>query len=99
MFLYNSIIVTARKDSIREIQVSVSIDPSQAIPAITDEFHSLQDIGWYGSAYQVADAAFQPLMGTIVAGVGSAGIMSGGLTIIVGSVPLEKRPGTLITVS
>ncbi|KAK1593470.1 efflux pump [Colletotrichum navitas] len=101
-----------------------------AIPAITDEFHSLQDIGWYGSAYQVANAAFQPLtgkiyhyfsskwsyftflvlfeigslvceaapssmvliLGRVVAGVGSAGIMSGALTIIAASLPLEKRP-------
>ncbi|KAK1956010.1 MFS general substrate transporter, partial [Colletotrichum sublineola] len=36
-----------------------------AIPAITDEFHSLEDIGWYGSAYQVANATFQPVMGKI----------------------------------
>ncbi|KAK0379092.1 efflux pump [Colletotrichum limetticola] len=101
-----------------------------AIPAITDEFHSLQDIGWYGSAHHVSNAAFQPLtgkiyryfsskwsffvflvlfeigslvrgatpssliliMGRVIAGIGSAGMMSGGLTIIAGSVPLEKRP-------
>ncbi|KAF4826052.1 Efflux pump mlcE [Colletotrichum tropicale] len=112
MFLDSSIIVTA-------------------IPAITDEFHSLGDIGWYGSAYHLANAAFQPLtgkiyryfsskwsfftflvifelgslicgaatsstiliVGRVIAGMGSAGIMSGGLTIIAGSVPLEKRPG------
>ncbi|KAK2762494.1 MFS multidrug transporter [Colletotrichum kahawae] len=111
MFLDSSIIVTA-------------------IPAITDEFHSLGDIGWYGSAYHLANAAFQPLtgkiycyfsskwsfftflvifelgslicgaatssmiliVGRVIAGMGSAGIMSGGLTIIAGSVPLEKRP-------
>ncbi|KAL3291979.1 MFS multidrug transporter [Colletotrichum asianum] len=111
MFLDSSIIVTA-------------------IPAITDEFHSLGDIGWYGSAYHLANAAFQPLtgkiyryfsskwsfftflvifelgslicgaatsstiliVGRVIAGTGSAGIMSGGLTIIAGSVPLEKRP-------
>ncbi|TEA21690.1 Efflux pump mlcE [Colletotrichum sidae] len=111
MFLDSSIIVTA-------------------IPAITDEFHSLGDIGWYGSAYHLANAALQPLTGKIyryfslkwcfllfffifelgslicgaapsstvliagrvVAGMGSAGIFSGGLTIIAGSVPLEKRP-------
>ncbi|EXF75537.1 efflux pump [Colletotrichum fioriniae PJ7] len=114
MFLDSSIIVTA-------------------IPAITDEFHSLQDIGWYGSAYHVSNAAFQPLtgkvyryfsskwsffvflvlfeigslvcgaapssliliVGRIIAGMGSAGIMSGGLTIIAGSVPLEKRPALM----
>ncbi|WQF78922.1 Putative major facilitator superfamily, MFS transporter superfamily [Colletotrichum destructivum] len=125
MFLDSSIIVTA-------------------IPAITDEFHSLKDIGWYGSAYHVANAAFQPLtgkiyryfsskarkgdrqtgvwsffaflvlfeigslicgaapssviliVGRVVAGIGSAGIMSGGLTIVAGAVPLERRPGTCI---
>jgi hypothetical protein len=26
----------------------------QAIPWITSEFHSLQDVGWYGAAYQLA---------------------------------------------
>ncbi|KAK1464838.1 hypothetical protein CMEL01_12193 [Colletotrichum melonis] len=36
-----------------------------AIPAITDEFHSLQDIGWYGSVHHVSNAAFQPLTGKI----------------------------------
>ncbi|KAK1997780.1 hypothetical protein LX36DRAFT_556747, partial [Colletotrichum falcatum] len=41
------------------------LDNSIAIPFITDEFHSLPDIGWYGSAYQVANAAFQPLTGKI----------------------------------
>ncbi|OHF04282.1 efflux pump [Colletotrichum orchidophilum] len=114
MFLDSSIIVTA-------------------IPAISDEFHSLQDIGWYGSAYHVSNAAFQPLTGKIyryfsskwsffvflvvfeigslicgaapssliliagrvIAGIGSAGIMSGSLTIIAGSVPLEKRPALM----
>ena len=25
-----------------------------AIPQITSDFHSLQDVGWYGSAYQLA---------------------------------------------
>ncbi|CAN9316387.1 unnamed protein product [Alternaria alternata] len=30
---------------------------STAIPKITDEFHSLQDIGWYGSAFFITTAA------------------------------------------
>ncbi|KAI1419549.1 efflux pump [Xylaria sp. FL1777] len=34
-----------------------------AIPRITDEFSSLPDIGWYGSAYTLASAALQPLTG------------------------------------
>ncbi|KAJ5752266.1 Major facilitator superfamily domain general substrate transporter [Penicillium odoratum] len=36
-----------------------------AVPYITDEFHSLLDVGWYGSAYQLASAALQPLTGKL----------------------------------
>ncbi|KAK4133710.1 hypothetical protein BT67DRAFT_404167 [Trichocladium antarcticum] len=36
-----------------------------AIPRITDEFHSLNDVGWYISIYQLASAALQPLTGKI----------------------------------
>ncbi|PSR81482.1 major facilitator superfamily domain-containing protein [Coniella lustricola] len=38
---------------------------STAIPKITDEFHSLSDVGWYGSAYSLGSAALQPLTGRI----------------------------------
>jgi hypothetical protein len=37
----------------------------QAIPRITSEFHSLDDIGWYTAAYQLSSAALQPLSGKI----------------------------------
>ncbi|POR34948.1 Major facilitator superfamily domain, general substrate transporter [Tolypocladium paradoxum] len=101
-----------------------------AIPRITDEFHSLGDIGWYGSAYMLTGSSFQLLFGKFytfwsikwvflsvigifevgslvcalapnsmtliigraVAGVGSAGIFAGALTILAYTVPLEKRP-------
>ncbi|KAJ5084609.1 hypothetical protein NUU61_009188 [Penicillium alfredii] len=36
-----------------------------AIPSITTQFHSLQDLGWYGSSYQIASAALQPLTGRV----------------------------------
>ncbi|KAF7317115.1 DHA14-like major facilitator [Mycena chlorophos] len=36
-----------------------------AIPRITDEFHSLDDISWYGSAYLLATAATQLLFGKL----------------------------------
>ncbi|CAO1604832.1 hypothetical protein XANCAGTX0491_008372 [Xanthoria calcicola] len=36
-----------------------------AIPYITDDFDSLLDVGWYGSAYQLASASLQPLTGKI----------------------------------
>ena len=34
-----------------------------AIPRITDEFHSLNDVGWYGSAFFLTVAAFQSTWG------------------------------------
>ncbi|KAI0817596.1 MFS general substrate transporter [Xylaria sp. FL0064] len=36
-----------------------------ATPSITQEFHSLGDIGWYGSAYQLTTAASQLLFGRV----------------------------------
>ncbi|KAI2623107.1 efflux pump [Hypoxylon sp. NC1633] len=36
-----------------------------AIPKITDEFSSLPDIGWYGSAYTLASAVLQPGTGRL----------------------------------
>ncbi|MCJ1396211.1 hypothetical protein MMC18_009100 [Xylographa bjoerkii] len=36
-----------------------------AIPRITDQFDSLGDVGWYGSAYLVTTCAFMLLMGKI----------------------------------
>ncbi|KND87341.1 putative HC-toxin efflux carrier TOXA [Tolypocladium ophioglossoides CBS 100239] len=38
---------------------------STATPSITSSFDSIVDIGWYGGAYQLASAAFQPLSGKI----------------------------------
>ncbi|KAJ5732008.1 hypothetical protein N7493_003489 [Penicillium malachiteum] len=36
-----------------------------AIPKITDEFHSVNDIGWYGSAYMLTSSASQLVYGRI----------------------------------
>ncbi|KAI1314094.1 major facilitator superfamily domain-containing protein [Xylaria venustula] len=36
---------------------------STAIPRITDDFHSLGDVGWYGSAYTLGNAALQLVSG------------------------------------
>nr|EAQ70704.1 hypothetical protein MGCH7_ch7g111 [Pyricularia oryzae 70-15] len=101
-----------------------------AIPHITSEFSSIDDVGWYGSAYQLASAALHPIgsrlytyinlkwtffiflvlfeggslicglasssfmliVGRAVAGMGSSGLMGGGLNIIAGAVPMHKRP-------
>ncbi|KIM95352.1 hypothetical protein OIDMADRAFT_206451 [Oidiodendron maius Zn] len=36
-----------------------------AIPRITSDFHSLADVGWYGSAYLLANCSLQPLAGRL----------------------------------
>ncbi|KAL1879708.1 hypothetical protein Daus18300_001545 [Diaporthe australafricana] len=36
-----------------------------AIPRITDEYHSLGDVGWYGSAYMLTTSASQLLFGRL----------------------------------
>ncbi|KAM0427181.1 hypothetical protein ACHAPT_007608 [Fusarium lateritium] len=36
---------------------------STAIPAITDEFHAANDIGWYGTAYLLTNCAFLLVFG------------------------------------
>ncbi|SPQ23139.1 155f0597-f3a3-42ef-9315-100e4f8f9811 [Thermothielavioides terrestris] len=38
---------------------------STAVPQITDEFNSLHDVGWYGSAYYLGCATVAPLTGKI----------------------------------
>ncbi|KAL2075393.1 hypothetical protein VTL71DRAFT_336 [Oculimacula yallundae] len=101
-----------------------------AIPQITDEFNSINDVGWYASSYLITSSAFQLIYGRIytfyspkwvllvaiglfeigsvicgtapnsiafiigraVAGLGSAGIFSGVINIMVITIPLHKRP-------
>ena len=36
-----------------------------AIPKITDHFHSIDDVGWYGSAYLLTTCAFQLMFGKL----------------------------------
>lgn len=97
---------------------------------MTDDFHSLDDIGWYGSAFMLTSCCFQLLLGRIytfytpkwvfliliglfevgsaicgaapnsvafifgraIAGMGSAGITSGVIILMVEVIPLAKRP-------
>ncbi|KZT20495.1 putative MFS multidrug transporter [Neolentinus lepideus HHB14362 ss-1] len=101
-----------------------------AIPKITDQFHSLDDVGWYGSAYMITGCASQLLIGRVytfypikwvflatiflfeigsaicgaapnstaliigraIAGLGSAGIFSGAIIIMIPIIPLHRRP-------
>lgn len=101
-----------------------------AIPKITQQFDSLHDVGWYGSAYMCSTSAsllvygriytFYPakwvfmiavsifeagsaicgsapssialILGRAIAGLGTGGISSGMIIIIVLTVPLRIRP-------
>lgn len=50
-----------------QIQTDHNPVPGTAIPKITTQFNSLQDIGWYGSGYLLTLMALQPLYGRIYA--------------------------------
>ncbi|KAF2464430.1 MFS general substrate transporter [Lindgomyces ingoldianus] len=101
-----------------------------AIPEITNQFHSLDDVGWYGSAYMLTACGFILLYGRIytflptkwvflsgillfeigsaicgaapnslilivgraIAGLGSSGIFTGAILIMLHIVPLHRRP-------
>ncbi|KAF2692141.1 MFS general substrate transporter [Lentithecium fluviatile CBS 122367] len=66
-----------------------------AIPAITTEYYSLDDIGWYGIGSILCAAAPTSnvfIAGRAIQGCGAAGILQGALVIITRTVPLEKRP-------
>ncbi|KUJ19995.1 major facilitator superfamily transporter [Mollisia scopiformis] len=101
-----------------------------AIPTITTKFNSLDDVGWYGSAFLICVCALQPLSGKLfqyfslkwtylafvfvfelgsllcatavsskmlivgraVAGMGAAGLFSGGLIILGHSITPRERP-------
>ncbi|KAK3389374.1 putative MFS multidrug transporter [Podospora didyma] len=45
--------------------ILATVSGALAIPYITDEFHSLLDVGWYASAFQISNAALQPLTGKV----------------------------------
>ncbi|KAJ2896437.1 uncharacterized protein MKZ38_005564 [Zalerion maritima] len=114
-----------------------------ATPKITDDFNSVDDIGWYASAYMMTGCATQLVFGKIytfypskwvflfsvsvfelgslvcgvapssavfivgraVAGMGTGGIFSGSIVLLLNLVPLRKRPifmalmGTVMLVS
>ena len=57
-----TLIVTALVLSIFLFALDMTI-VATAIPRITDEFHSLNDVGWYGSAFFLTIACFQSTWG------------------------------------
>ncbi|KAI0015270.1 efflux pump [Xylariomycetidae sp. FL0641] len=66
MLLDSSIVATVSHFPFRIVRGQhVEAHHPQAIPKITADFRSLNDIGWYGTAYLLANCAFQPLSGKI----------------------------------
>lgn len=49
----------------RPRSILICFVPHKAIPEITNDFNSLNDVGWYGSAYLLSTCAFQLLFGKI----------------------------------
>ncbi|KAH8815994.1 major facilitator superfamily domain-containing protein [Xylogone sp. PMI_703] len=100
-----------------------------ATPAITSEFHTVQDVGWYAAAYLITNCGMAPFTGTLyrmfhlkfvfmtfigifeigclvaataqsskvlviaraICGIGGSGIVTGTVTIIAATVPLDRR--------
>lgn len=52
-----------------------------AIPRITDDFHTIADIGWYGSSFLIAQCAVQPLSGRVYSFFPFKGALIGSLAI------------------
>jgi hypothetical protein len=68
---------------------------STAIPRITDDFHVLQDVGWYGSAYLLTTAAFQLPYGKLFASFSIKIVFLGALAIFeIGSLVCATSPNS-----
>ncbi|CAK7225719.1 hypothetical protein SCUCBS95973_005958 [Sporothrix curviconia] len=66
-----------------------------AIPKITNEFNSIEDIGWYGSAYLLTSASFQLFFGRLYAEFSIKWIFLAALVIFeVGSIVCATAPNS-----
>ncbi|KAF2135708.1 uncharacterized protein K452DRAFT_346728 [Aplosporella prunicola CBS 121167] len=69
---------------------------STAVPKIADEFNSLADVGWYGSAYLLTCCAFQLLFGKLYALYPIRGIFLASILLFeVGSVICGAAPNSV----
>ncbi|KAL4793126.1 major facilitator superfamily domain-containing protein [Aspergillus venezuelensis] len=67
-----------------------------AVPTITDEFQSLQDMGWYGSAYLFTDCAFQLVFGRLYAMLPVKYVYLGALLLFeIGSIVCATAPNSI----
>ncbi|KAL7916665.1 major facilitator superfamily domain-containing protein [Trichoderma velutinum] len=69
---------------------------STAIPRITDEFHSLNDVGWYGTAYLLTMCGFQLIMGKVYKYYPAKPVFLGGVVLFeVGSAICGAAPSSV----
>lgn len=59
-----AIIIAALASAVLLVALDQTI-VATAIPKITNQFHSVQDIGWYGSAYFLTAAALTTIWGKV----------------------------------
>ncbi|RYP77943.1 hypothetical protein DL771_000802 [Monosporascus sp. 5C6A] len=68
-----------------------------AVPSITTEFNSLDDIAWYGSGYLLTITAFQPTFGKLYRFVNTKGVfMACIFTFEVGSILCAAAPSSAV---
>ncbi|ELR02715.1 hypothetical protein VC83_08414 [Pseudogymnoascus destructans] len=67
-----------------------------AIPRITDQFHNLNDVGWYGSAYLLTTCSFQLLFGKFYSMFNVKWVLLTGLAIFeIGSLVCALAPTSM----
>ncbi|KAJ6561171.1 major facilitator superfamily domain-containing protein [Mycena vulgaris] len=70
-----------------------------ALPKITDEFKSLDDVGWYGSAYLLATAATQLLFGKVYTFLPIKWVYVGAISMFeIGSLLCGAAPTSLVLI-
>lgn len=71
-----------------------------AIPYISDEFHSLKDVGWYGSIYLMAVCTSQLLFGKLSARYSICWIYGAAMVVfLVGSAVCGAAPNSLALIA
>ena len=67
-----------------------------AIPMISTQFHSLNDVGWYASAYFLTQMAFQPTFGHLFTDLSPRNVFLGAVLLFeVGSIICATAPNTV----
>ncbi|KAJ5988012.1 hypothetical protein N7481_003222, partial [Penicillium waksmanii] len=70
-----------------------------AIPSITSDFHSLNDIGWYGSSYLIAQMSLMPTCGRLYSFYNIKWIYCGSLAVFeLSSVVSAVAPNSIVLI-